>query len=270
MIRVRNIEVRKGQKTILQNLSMDIIPGQITVVVGQNGAGKTTLLETLTGKNRYSKGQILWDRIPFNQLSMKQLSGRRAVLSQNISVAFPLKVHELIEMGTYASEDPLPQQKVEALINHSLQTVDMVSFYDRVFQTLSGGEQKRIMLAKSIVQLNCCHWADHHKYLFLDEPTSSLDIHQKFKLIETIKQLVKRRNIGIFAIVHDLNLASQFADQIIFLKHGEVLAKGTPNQVFTPAILKQALEVEAIVQTHPTLGCPHITPIPYSNSVLSI
>jgi iron complex transport system ATP-binding protein len=262
MIDVINISVKKGRKSIIHDASVKIKPGQISVVIGKNGAGKSTLLEAISRSLPLESGQILFDGHDLNTLHIKTLAQKRAVLSQKVSTGFSISVHQLVEMGTYVSDEYIPKIKLDSLIQHALHTVDMTSTISRDFNTLSGGEQQRVLLAKCIVQLNCCHWADMHKYLLLDEPTASLDIEQQFKFIELVKNLVRRRNIGVFAILHDLNLAAQFADEIILIRKGKILDKGTPKKVLTPAKLAAAFDINAIVNSHPTLNCLHITTIP--------
>jgi iron complex transport system ATP-binding protein len=269
MISVEKISIKKGKTQIVHNASFQIRPEKITVLIGKNGAGKSTLFEALTGNNPLSRGKISWDGILLKHLNKQELAYRRAVVSQSVKLGFPIKVKEVIEMGTYASEEYLPKEKIDHLIQHALSKVDMLDFENRMFPSLSGGEQKRVLLAKCIVQLNCTHWADRNKYLFLDEPTASLDLQQQFKLIETIRYLVRRRRIGVFMILHDVNLAAQIADEILFIKDGRLSAKGTPSQVITKDHLKDNLDINAIIQNHPVFNCPHIISLPERHTLVA-
>ncbi len=262
MIDVRHIQVQKGRKTIINDLSFRLQPGRITVVLGKNGAGKSTLLETLSGKNPLQSGDIFWEGQSLNNMNLQDLAQSRAVLSQKVNIAFPIQVSDLVEMGSYVSPEPIPNKKLKLLVRHALQEVEMEAFAERDFNTLSGGEQKRVLLAKCIVQLNCCHWADKQKYLFLDEPTASLDIEQQYKLMALIKRFVQRRNIGIFAILHDINLAAQFADEILLLKDGQLLFDGSPQTALTPELLKATLDIQSIIQLHPVHNCPYVLTLP--------
>jgi iron complex transport system ATP-binding protein len=240
-------------------MSCTVWPGQTSVVIGQNGAGKSTLLHAVSGSLKPASGRILWDRIPMSRLNARELAKRRAVLSQQPHIAFPIHIFKLVEMGTYASDEPLTKRKKASLVEHALREVEMEAFQDRYFYTLSGGEQKRVWLAKCIAQINCCHWADLNKYLFLDEPTAGLDLQQQQKFIELVKRFVKRRHLGVLAVLHDLNLAAQFADQILLLKEGRLLYAGSPKDVLTPPVLREVMGIESIVQPHPVYDCPHIT-----------
>ena len=269
MIRIDNIEVKKGGNTIIKDIDFKITPGKIMVLLGKNGAGKSTLLEALTGMNPLSSGKILWDGKKFKDLPIKDLALRRAVLAQKLDLNFQLTVKQLVEMGTYVCPDPLPNLKLEHLILSALQEVEMQDFIHRDYHSLSGGEQKRVLLAKCIIQLNCCNWADRNKYLFLDEPTSSLDIEQQYKFTSLVKHFVARRNIGVLAILHDINLAAQFADEIIMMRKGSIIEQGSPEKVLTPTIIQRVYDVNAIVNKHPVWGCPLVTTLPKSTISLT-
>jgi iron complex transport system ATP-binding protein len=269
MIRVENITVSKGQNTIVKEVSFNIRPGRVSVVIGKNGAGKSTLLETLTGGNSIKSGSIKWDGDLMQNLDGKTLAIRRAVLSQQVTMSFSMPVKDLVEMGTYVSDESLPKIKIEHLVENALSEVGMEEFKNRDFNSLSGGEQKRVLLAKCIVQLNCCCWSNVNKYLFLDEPTSSLDIEQQYKFIALVKRLVRRRNIGVFAVLHDINQAAQFADDILMIRNGRIIEKGFPKDVLTPEKLRKTFDVTAVVNRHPVYDCPLITTLPLNLNQVS-
>lgn len=266
MIHAQNLSVEKGGNRLLRNVSFDINPGEINVIVGKNGAGKSTLLETLCGNNELVEGSIRWDGADIRGMSLESLAMRRAVLSQKINISFPIKVHELVEMGTYVIGDSISQDDINYLITSALQKVEMLDFKDRAFNTLSGGEQKRIMLAKCLVQLNAAE-TDENKYLFLDEPTSSLDINQQHSLIERVKTLAKEHNVGIFAVLHDINLAAICADKILMIKSGRIMGQGRPTEILNSEMIKKTLDIDCIVQSHPVLECPFVTAIPRQTGV---
>ncbi|GAA5219897.1 ATP-binding cassette domain-containing protein [Membranihabitans marinus] len=260
MITVQKINVAIAGHEIIRDISFDILPGRFTVVIGVNGAGKSTLLNTLSGRNKRFDGRILWDKLPLHQMDIKILARRRAVLSQQFSPGFPMKVYDLVEMGMMAINEKVSPGDKKNKILQALNEVGMLRYKDRMFDTLSGGEQKRVLLAKCFVQLSD---SDHHiKYLFLDEPTASIDIHHSYKILQLVKEKCHRENYGVFAIFHDLNLAAQFADQVLLLKSGELVYSGSPDQMFQPDILQSVLGINSIVQPHPILGCPHITTLP--------
>lgn len=266
MIQVHNLTVKIGSKRIIEELSFDIKSGEIAVILGKNGAGKSTLLETLSGSNKISDGSILWDGNDLEKISLKFIAQRRAVLSQSVNISFPITVHELVEMGTYVVTDNLNREAVNCTVKEALRNVEMEDFIDRTFNTLSGGEQKRILLAKCIAQLMVTE-VPENKYLFLDEPTSSLDISQQHAFVELLKNLAREQNIGICAILHDINLAAIVADKLIMLKSGKLVAQGSPQEVLTSVLLKQTLDIDTILGVHPILDCPVVTAIPTFNEI---
>ncbi|MCI5080952.1 MAG: ATP-binding cassette domain-containing protein [Saprospiraceae bacterium] len=262
MISLKNVIVKKGGQQIVRGASFKIKPGRITVLLGRNGAGKSTVFEAITGSNKISGGQILWDGEPMNRLSSHALAQRRAVISQSVSLHFPLRVKEVVEMGCYAAEQALSTQKKEALLDYALSKTALLDKKEQTYQTLSGGEQKRAMLAKCMVQLHATRRADKHQYLFMDEPSAHLDITQQYKLLETIQFLVRRWQIGVFVILHDINLAAQLADDILLMRSGQIIHQGSPVDVLTASNLREALDIQCMVQQHPVLGGPHIISLP--------
>jgi len=267
MIKVQHIQVKKEKKTILQDISFEIAPGKMVVAIGRNGAGKSTLLETMTGSNAISKGEITWDGQQMEKMNLRDLANRRAVLSQQISVNFPIRVSELVEMGTYVSSQLRSQAEIDQIVYEALHKVDMLSFSERPFNTLSGGEKTRVLLAKCLAQLHTAHTPSAHQYLFLDEPTASLDIEQQFNMLALVRELTQEMNLGVFAVLHDINLAAQFGDEIILLKAGKIHFSGKPKQVLSSENLQEVLGIHAIVQTHPIYNCPHIISLPGNSKV---
>ncbi|MEO1437027.1 MAG: ATP-binding cassette domain-containing protein, partial [Bacteroidota bacterium] len=153
------------------------------------------------------------------------------MLSQIVQIAYPLDVYQVVAMGTYAYEQHLSESETKKIVETALETVDMTRFYHRNYLTLSGGERKRILLAKCLVQLEAPSSQHENKYLFLDEPAANLDVKQKFKILQLVKELARKKNLGVFAVLHDLNLAAQFADELLILKSGRLLDMGTPEVV---------------------------------------
>ncbi|MEM7104368.1 MAG: heme ABC transporter ATP-binding protein [Bacteroidota bacterium] len=265
MITAKNVSVIKGGKTILKDISFELHSGMICIAVGKNGAGKTTLLEALTKANTINEGKLLWENINYLEISMQEMALKRAVLSQSVNIAFPIRVSELVEMGTYALAGPMRKKEQAEIIASTLEETGLTTMASRYYNTLSGGEQKRALLARCLVQLKCSRQKGKSQFLFLDEPTSSLDIEQQFKLARLLKKLAKKYQIGIFAILHDINLAAFLADEIILLKAGRIIKKGSPDAVLTPKILEKTLDISVIINPHPVYGCPNITMVPLTD-----
>lgn len=259
MIRVEQLSLKRGKRDILRGVDMNLETGKIQVLLGQNGAGKSTLLECVAGLNSKYTGKIYWGAEALQVLKAKDLARRRAVLRQQLSLNFPMQVDEFVAMGAYAYG--LGGEVLQRKVQEVLQEVDMEAYALRQFQTLSGGEQKRVMLAKCLLQL----LGDEDmasRFLLLDEPIASLDVQQQQRFIRLVKRLVAKYKFGVFAVLHDLNISAQLADIVFLLKDGKIYAQGTPISALTQANLKATLGIDSIIQRHPVLDCPQILSLP--------
>lgn len=218
MITVTNLSYNVGSKRILDNLSFNISKGKFCAILGPNGAGKSSLLKCMTGAISPSEGWITIDDDLLTEQSAKELSKRRAVLSQSHQVNFPFTVKEIIEMGRHphivGKETTYDKHLTEELL-HKLEASDL---QDRLYSTLSGGEQQRIQFARVLAQI----WDQKDAFLFLDEPTAALDLKHQIHLLDIAKDIARERNFTIIAILHDLNLSKLYADQFLFLKNGSI------------------------------------------------
>jgi len=234
MLEAKNISYKVGGKNIINHCSVEVRPGRFTAVVGPNGAGKTSLLKIISGDMSRYAGEVLINKRNISDLRSDDLSILRAVLPQHTTVNFPFTIEQVIEIGRFAHKTIREHNNV--VIDEVMQHTALLDFRGRTYQTLSGGEQQRVQMARVMAQL----WdqSNHPKYLLLDEPTSSLDLSQQHALLGLAKSLCKR-NIGVLAILHDLNLASQYADEVLFLKQGSPVAYGPVLGVMTKSIIEE-------------------------------
>lgn len=249
MITARKISLTKGGREILRHIDLDITPGQLTVVAGPNGAGKSSLLKVLSGEI-YSGGQLLINGIPATSYSVAQLAKVRSVLPQSSHVQFPFTVRQIVTSANSTAPDT-------TLITEVMKVVDVDQWADRNFLTLSGGEQQRVHLARVLLQV----WKDKDfpRYVLLDEPTSSLDLLQQQLVFNVIRKACER-NIGVFAIVHDLNHIAQFADQLYFIRDGQIQSSGDTRKVFTKENIEETFCCRVNVYHDPCNGCPYVVP----------
>ena len=227
MIEAKNISYDIQGKYLIKNCSLKIEPGKLTAVVGPNGAGKSTLLKILTGETRGFDGIVLYngeDNLKINSLCLSKL---RAVLLQDTHVNFPFTVEQIIEIGRYSYQDTKSEKN--KIINEVMMNNFLKPYSGRVYQTLSGGERQRVQLGRVMAQI----WnkTDYAKYLLLDEPISGLDIFHQHALLDTARALLMK-NIGVMAIIHDLNLAASYSDNMILMKEGEIVKCGITPDVF--------------------------------------
>lgn len=245
------------KKKILHECSLKVRPGFFTAVVGPNGAGKTTLLKVLSNEITNYEGCVELNGREVANIRSRELSQLRAVLPQHASVNFPFTTEQIIQVGRYAHQTP--QHINDHITEEVMRLTDIMSLKGRIYQTLSGGEQQRVQMARVMAQI----WddANHPKYLLLDEPTSSLDLAHQHSLLELAKGLCSR-NIGVFAILHDLNLAAQYADEVLFLKGGNAIAQGKVLDVMTREVIEDTFSHPVKVSYDQDTNRPVIYPLP--------
>jgi iron complex transport system ATP-binding protein len=246
MLEARNITFRVGSKELISEFSASFAPGELHLIIGPNGAGKSTIIKILARLLRPQTGEIDYQGVDVSQTSEFDLAKRRAVLSQAIEIAFPLTVREVVMMGRYPHFGGRPGQVDESIVDELMDFFEVTEFSDRNYQTLSGGERQRVNFARVLAQLwrrvnldssheqNAASFAlPPCRYLFLDEPLTFLDIRHQIEFMKKVREFARARDVVTVGVVHDLNLAARFSDQIVLLNHGRIVAKGAPAEVFT-------------------------------------
>lgn len=225
-------------------------------MVGPNGAGKSTLLRVLAGELRPTHGDVRLLGKPLNAWKSQEVARQRAVLPQSTTLPFAFRVEEVVLLGRAPHVNGDEQPHDYAITNAALTTVGMAGFTERIYPTLSGGEQQRVQLARVLAQI----WEEAPlgcRYLLLDEPTNNLDLAHQHHTLQ-IARCFAAQGVGVLAILHDLNLAAQYADQVCVMKAGRVLACGDPQTALTPALTAEAFAINVMVLPHPCLACPLI------------
>jgi len=250
MLTGSNITFRVGSKVLISDISASFAPGGLHLLVGPNGAGKSTLVKVLARLLRPQTGTVEYEGADVSGASEAELAKRRAVLSQAIEIAFPLTVREVVMMGRYPHFSGRPGPTDERIIDEVMQHFDVTEFAHRYYQTLSGGERQRVNFARVLAQL----WDDGSvascRYLFLDEPLTFLDIRHQIDFMKRIRSFTAASDVVTVGVVHDLNLAARFADQILMLNGGRIVAHGTPAEVLTTERITHVFGVEpTMVQT---------------------
>jgi iron complex transport system ATP-binding protein len=247
MFHAFDVSFARGKRRIISDCNLELRAGELTVVIGPNGAGKSTLLKLLTGDLVPSKGNIRFDGRVLQQWNARDLAARRAVLSQSTSLVFPFTVHEVISLGF---PDGSTSKERHASIRDALTTFDLKGFEHRLFQELSGGEQQRVHLARVVCQLKSNN-TNRQKFLFLDEPVSNLDIKHQINTLTAVRELLSPQ-MGVFVILHDLNLAASFADRIVIIHDGRIVANDTTSHALKSETLKRVFDVDLNVVRHGT------------------
>jgi iron complex transport system ATP-binding protein len=255
MLEIDSLSVRRAGKALLDGISLSFGKGEAVALVGPNGAGKTTLLRVLSGELAPSAGMVKLNGKSLASYGPKALALRRAVLSQNITCSFPFTVADIVRMGAGDAHGP----KIEAMIDSALADVDLADFAERTITTLSGGEQQRAHFARVVVQLACGEMEHGPGVLMLDEPTASLDLRHQLDLIAAAKRC-SSRGVMVIAVLHDLNLAALFADRLVVMNRGKVVADGSPSSTITDTMLARVFRVDTTIGCPPSSGIPFVLP----------
>lgn len=251
MLNARNITVQTRSGTILHNMDFTAQPGEVTAIVGPSGAGKSTLLKALSGDQAFS-GQIVLNGLDITCASLAELAGIRAVLPQATPLAFPFTVIEVVRLGASFVSDPNRTARL------ALQHVGLTGFEARYYQELSGGEQQRVQLARVLTQVWQPAVNGQPRWLFLDEPVSSLDIGHQLQVMEILRGFADRGG-GVVAVMHDLNLTAMTADSVALIQNGQLSVQGDPSGVFTEDQLSHAYGCRLPVSRVPE-NCAFILP----------
>lgn len=237
---------------LLRHISLHLEPGELVALIGPNGAGKSTLLRVLTGYLSPDSGHCLFHDKPLNEWSPQALSRQRAVMRQQSLLGFDWPVEEVIAMGR-APWEPADSRQV---VKQVMALTGCAPLSGRKYNALSGGEQQRVQLARALAQL----WVNDapQGWLFLDEPTSALDLYHQQHLLRLLKQLTATGQLHVCAVLHDLNLAALWADKLLLLHQGEIVAQGRPQQVLQADILSRWYGAEVHIGQHPGSPTPQV------------
>ena len=239
LLGARDVTVRLGGATIVQRASLALRVGELVVLVGPNGAGKTTLLRALAGLLP-ADGAIALGGEPLTSLKARERARRVAYLPQGHVFYWPMAVSAIVMLGREPHADPFSGTSAEdrAAAAHALATTETERFADRDVTTLSGGERARVALARAL--------ATQAPVLLADEPTASLDPRHQLVVMELLRQQA-RGGSAVLATMHDLTLAARFADRVIVMHQGRLVAEGTPAEALTAERLADVFGVEAQV-----------------------
>lgn len=243
-LEAKGINVSIGGKTIVRDLSLDVPDQRFSALLGANGSGKTTLLRAIYRTQKMDSGMVLLDGENIAGYSGKKLARSMAVMGQFNQINFDYTVLDIALMGRYPFHSLLEQEKERdyELALNALDQVGMKAYRDRNFQSLSGGEKQRVILARALTQ--------SPKILILDEPTNHLDIRYRLEILSIIKDL----HVTVLSALHDLSLAAQFCDYLYLMKQGGIVTQGTPEDVMTPQVIRDIFDVEASVFHSPVNG----------------
>lgn len=258
MIEARDVSVAIGGKRIVANVDFEARPGEIAAIVGPNGSGKTTFLRALSGDLGYS-GEVTVNGRNLSAMKPIETATLRAVLPQATTLSFPFTVREIVRLGLVGGRSGALPGEDQRLPERALARVDLDGFAGRFYQELSGGEQQRVQLARVLCQVWAPVLDGKPRYLFLDEPVSSLDIKHQLIIMDIARDFA-RRGGGVVAILHDLNLTAMYADRIFVMHRGRLAATGSPQQVLSDELIEKVFDCRLKVGVLPAANMPFVLP----------
>ncbi len=250
IISAEKIEVAYDQTIVLNDLSLELLDNKMTTIIGANGCGKSTLLKALTRILPINQGQIIIDGQSIATMPTKTIAKKIALLPQVQEASQGIKVYDLISYGRYPHQDRLGRLKDKdiAIINWALTATNTSELADLAIDSLSGGQRQRVWIAMALAQ--------DTDTIFLDEPTTYLDMNHQLEILQLLKSLNENEGKTIIMVLHDLNLSSRFSDQLIAMKNGQIQYQGTVTEVMSPAIIKDIFNIQADIIEDPKHHCP--------------
>jgi iron complex transport system ATP-binding protein len=254
MLKIQNLSVSYGARRILHDVSIDVQSGEVLALIGPNGAGKSTLIRAVSGVIPIAGGQVRTNGDDFASLSTLRRARYVATVPQAVSMPPAYTVWETVLFGRTPYLGFLAQlaKQDEEIARQSLERVSALPLADRRIGELSGGEQQRVLLARALCQST--------PILLLDEPTAHLDLQYQVNLLELVSELAHRDRLAVLVALHDLNLASHYADRVALMVAGNIKAVGKPKEVLKPELITEAYCLPVQVVKHPFLDIPLVLP----------
>ena len=256
MLELRQLQFHYQQKPdreIISDVSLEVRRGELITLLGPNGSGKSTLLLLAAGLLRPQRGEVVLDGTPLASMSRRDVARLIGVVGQSREIRFPLTVLEYVLTGRYARVPAIGYETDSDILiaRQSLQETDALHFAARKIDQLSAGERQRVALARALAQ--------EPRWLLLDEPTANADLAHQISLLEMIRGLTHRKRLGAIIATHDLNLAAEFADRMLLLKNGQLVAGGRPSEVMSVPLLNDVFDVSLLIDRHPRSGNPRVS-----------
>lgn len=253
-LKVEGLNVNYDDKKILKDISFYVKNGEIVTIIGPNGSGKSTLIKSISRYLKPESGNIYLNKVNIKQINTKEIARNLAILPQVKGVSSDISIEELVSYGRFphlkfgkklGSED-------KEIISWALEKTGLLEMKDRYVVTLSGGERQRAWIAMSLAQ--------KPKILLLDEPTTFLDICYQMETLELVKDLNKTLGITVVMVLHDLNQAARYSDNILVINNGELQEYGEPCKVISGELLKNIFKIDADIYEDKINNCPYFIP----------
>ncbi|WJZ16388.1 ABC transporter ATP-binding protein [Corynebacterium gottingense] len=254
MLQVRNLKVSYGATVIVDGIDLDVPQGGVTTIIGPNGCGKSTLLRATAGLIARDGGTVTINGVDTAKLKRREIARQLAVLPQAPVAPEGLTVRDLVSRGRHPHQSWLRQASAEDAhaVDAVMELTNIAEFAERPLERLSGGQRQRAWIAMVLAQ--------DTPLVFLDEPTTYLDLSHSVEVLSLVRRLADQEGRTVLMVLHDLNLAARYSDQLIVMQRGEVRAVGAPAEVVTESLLSRVFDLPAVVASDPVSGGPLVVP----------
>ncbi|HLR21529.1 MAG TPA: ABC transporter ATP-binding protein [Tissierellaceae bacterium] len=254
-LEVKKIEFGYRGTPVLKDISFNVEKGKFLSIIGPNGSGKSTLLKTLNNLYSPNKGEILVKKKNIKNYKSKELAKELALVPQDTNIDYEFVVEDIVMMGRYPYKGRFEKEDDNdyKIIDEALNMTNTTELRERLITEISGGERQRVIIAKALVQ--------NPSIILLDEPTSNLDINHQIEILNLLKKLNEEEKTTVILVMHDINLAAQYSDEIILLNNGEILGEGIPETVITVENIKEAYNMEVAIDRNKYTDTIYLTPL---------
>jgi heme transport system ATP-binding protein len=244
MVEIRDVSYDVDGTRILDRVTTTFRANRFNVILGANGAGKSTLLKIATGLLEPTSGEVRYGDRSLGEFSSARLARTRAVLSQQIDLAFSLPLRDVVLMGRYPHYGHTPSGRDLEIVGEAIEVVGLTAKKNQPYPTLSGGERQKAQLARVLAQIWRSGATEENRFLFLDEPTSGLDIHYAIHILNVARSLIQF-DCTVIAVMHDLNVALQYADAFFFLEKGRLVFESDDASDISRELIERVFSVKA-------------------------
>lgn len=254
-LQVQNLKFGYKKDLVLKDISFNIQKGKFVSIIGPNGSGKSTILKLLNHLYSPKKGEILVEGKNIDSFKKRELARKIALVPQDTILDFDFTVEDVVLMGRHPYKKRFQKEddKDNWIVEEALEMTNTLHLKDKLITEISGGERQRVIIARALAQ--------NPSIILLDEPTSHLDINHQIEILNLLKQLNEEKGTTIVVVIHDVNLASRYSDQIIMVNHGEIIEMGNPEDVITRKNIEEAYNLEVVIEKNKVTNKIFLTPI---------
>ncbi|MBU5425888.1 heme ABC transporter ATP-binding protein [Tissierella pigra] len=254
-LEVKDLSFSYGKKAVLKNISLNIEKGNFISIIGPNGSGKSTLLKNLNNLYKPDNGSIFLDGLNIKKVKPRELAMKIALVPQNTVIDYDFTVEDIVLMGRHPYKGRFQKEDESdyRIVNEAMEMTNTLYLKDRIITEISGGERQRVIIAKALAQ--------NPSIILLDEPTSHLDINHQIEILNLLRKLNQEKGTTIVVVIHDINLASRYSDEIILIKDGQIKATGSPQKVITKENIEFAYNINVEIDMNKYSNSLYLTPI---------